>query len=62
MREGKVAREEMWRTFNCGIGFTVILPPDAVADASALLAQHGLASSVIGEVVPAQGEDRVHIG
>ena len=62
MREGKVAREEMWRTFNCGIGFTVILPPEAVADASTLLARHGLASSVIGAVVKTQGEDRVHIG
>ncbi|MGB3381851.1 MAG: phosphoribosylformylglycinamidine cyclo-ligase [Rhodanobacter sp.] len=62
MREGKVAREEMWRTFNCGIGFTVILPPDAVADASALLAQHGLVSSVIGAVVKAQNDERVHIG
>ncbi len=62
MREGKVAREEMWRTFNCGIGFTVILPPDAVADASALLAQHGLVSSVIGAVVKARDDERVHIG
>jgi phosphoribosylformylglycinamidine cyclo-ligase len=62
MREGNVAREEMWRTFNCGIGFTVILPRDAVAAASALLAKHGLASSVIGEVVPAQGDERVRIG
>jgi phosphoribosylformylglycinamidine cyclo-ligase len=52
----------MWRTFNCGIGFTVILPPDAVAAASTLLARHGLASSVIGEIVPAQGDERVHIG
>jgi phosphoribosylformylglycinamidine cyclo-ligase len=62
MREGNVAREEMWRTFNCGVGFTVILPRDAVAGASALLAKHGLASSVIGEIVPAQGDERVHIG
>ncbi|NII74292.1 phosphoribosylformylglycinamidine cyclo-ligase [Dyella sp. SG562] len=62
MREGKVAREEMWRTFNCGVGFTVILPRDAVAAAAALLHKHGLASSVIGEVVPAQGDERVHIG
>ncbi len=62
MREGQVAREEMWRTFNCGVGFTVILPRDAVANASALLARHGLTSSVIGEVVPAQGDIRVHIG
>ena len=62
MREGKVAREEMWRTFNCGVGFTVILPRDAVAGASELLSRHGLASSVIGEVVAAQGDERVHIG
>lgn len=62
MREGNVAREEMWRTFNCGVGFTVILPADAVAAASALLGKHGLASRVIGEVVPAQGDERVHIG
>jgi len=62
MREGNVAREEMWRTFNCGVGFTVILPADAVAAASALLEKHGLASRVIGEVVSAQGDERVHIG
>ncbi len=62
MREGSVAREEMWRTFNCGIGFTVILPRDAVAAASALLQKHGLASSVIGEVEPARGDERVRIG
>jgi phosphoribosylformylglycinamidine cyclo-ligase len=62
MREGNVAREEMWRTFNCGIGFTVILPRDAVSAASVLLATHGLASSVIGEIVPAQGDERVRIG
>jgi phosphoribosylformylglycinamidine cyclo-ligase len=62
MCEGKVAREEMWRTFNCGVGFTVILPPDAVAGASALLAKHGLASSVIGDIVPATGDERVRIG
>jgi phosphoribosylformylglycinamidine cyclo-ligase len=62
MREGNVAREEMWRTFNCGVGFTVILSRDAVAAATTLLAQHGLASSVIGEIVPAHGDERVHIG
>ncbi|WP_158881956.1 phosphoribosylformylglycinamidine cyclo-ligase [Rhodanobacter sp. L36] len=62
MREGNVAREEMWRTFNCGVGFTVILPRAAVSAATALLAIHGLSSSVIGEIVPAQGDERVAIG
>jgi phosphoribosylformylglycinamidine cyclo-ligase len=62
MREGNVAREEMWRTFNCGIGFTVILSREDAAAASALLSKHGLESRVIGEIVPAQGDERVHIG
>jgi len=62
MREGNVAREEMWRTFNCGIGFTVILPRDAATAAGALLQKHGVASSIIGEVEPARGDERVRIG
>ena len=62
MREGNVAREEMWRTFNCGIGFTVILPRDAATAAGALLQKHGLASSIIGEVEPVRGDERVRIG
>jgi len=60
-REGNVPREEMWRTFNCGIGFTVILSRDDVDTASAMLAKHGLASQVIGEVVTAREDARVHI-
>jgi phosphoribosylformylglycinamidine cyclo-ligase len=60
-REGKVPREEMWRTFNCGIGFTLILAPADVAGVRAALAQSGLSSTPIGEVVAAAGDARVHI-
>jgi phosphoribosylformylglycinamidine cyclo-ligase len=60
-REGNVASEEMWRTFNCGIGFTVLLAQDQVAAAKALLAGHGLDTWVIGSVVAASGDERVHI-
>ncbi|HJU08180.1 MAG TPA: phosphoribosylformylglycinamidine cyclo-ligase [Rhodanobacteraceae bacterium] len=60
-REGNVPREEMWRTFNCGIGFTLILARDEANVVSALLAKHGLASQVIGEVVESRAEPRVHI-
>src|SRR5690348_3116763 len=60
-REGNVPREEMWRTFNCGIGFTVILSREDVNAASAMLAKHGLASQVIGEVVAAREDARVRI-
>jgi phosphoribosylformylglycinamidine cyclo-ligase len=61
-REGNVAREEMWRTFNCGIGFTVLLDKGQVDAAKSLLAAHGLDTWVIGAVVAADGEHRVHIG
>ena len=60
-REGNVTREEMWRTFNCGIGFTVLLAQDQVEAAKTVLAAHGLDSRVIGSVVAAAGDERVHI-
>lgn len=61
-REGGIAREEMWRTFNCGVGFTVILPAADVAAVDAMLVEHGLATRVIGNVVAAAGAERVRIG
>ncbi|MEO7071460.1 MAG: phosphoribosylformylglycinamidine cyclo-ligase [Rhodanobacter sp.] len=61
-REGRIAPEEMWRTFNCGVGFTVITSRDGVDAVSALLATHDLASSVIGSVVAAGDSERVRIG
>ncbi|MBB3225661.1 phosphoribosylformylglycinamidine cyclo-ligase [Luteibacter sp. Sphag1AF] len=60
-REGNVEREEMWRTFNCGIGFTVLLAAADVAAAQEALSKHGLASWTIGSIVEATGEERVHI-
>ena len=59
---GQVERHEMWRTFNCGIGFVLLLPAEASVDAIARLRQFGLAAYDIGHVVEAGAEDnRVHI-
>ena len=41
---------EMRATFNCGIGFAVVLEEDAVQPAIELLAEHGIESRRIGEV------------
>ena len=60
-REGRVPREEMWRTFNCGIGFTLILARDDADAISTALAKHGLAARLIGEVVTASNDKRVRI-
>jgi len=60
-REGNVAREEMFRTFNCGIGYTVIVGAAARESTIAALAALGLDAFPIGEIVAARGGDRVHI-
>jgi phosphoribosylformylglycinamidine cyclo-ligase len=60
-REGNVQQREMWRTFNCGIGYTLIVSRDAASSTIAALAKLGLAAWTIGEIVPARGEERVHI-
>jgi phosphoribosylformylglycinamidine cyclo-ligase len=52
---GGVHLEEMWRTFNMGVGMVVIVPADVPAIASAA----GIPVWPIGEVVPQSGTRRV---
>ena len=59
-REGNVAQAEMWRTFNCGIGFTVIVGSDDADSTVANLRELNLTATPIGEVVKT-GADRVRI-
>ena len=61
-REGTVENTEMWRTFNCGIGFVLVVAPDQLAAVQADLARLQLAHWQIGEVVTAAGGERVRIG
>ncbi|WP_257385771.1 phosphoribosylformylglycinamidine cyclo-ligase [Tahibacter caeni] len=60
-REGAVACEEMWRTFNCGIGYTVIVGRDEAAATLQALQTLGLRAWQIGEIIASPGEDRVLI-
>ena len=61
-REGGVAREEMWRTFNCGIGFVLLADAGAAGALESGLDRLGLAHRRIGTVVPDAGGERVRIG
>jgi len=61
-REGPVADAEMWRTFNCGIGFCLIVAPDDVADVGRVLLDHGIDVHEIGAVRTDTGGARVTIG
>ena len=61
-REGNVADEEMWRTFNCGIGFVLIVDPQAAAAIEGELDRLQLGHWRIGEVTAAGDGGRVRIG
>jgi phosphoribosylformylglycinamidine cyclo-ligase len=54
-RAGGVHLEEMWRTFNMGVGMVVIVP----ADVPEIAAAAGIPVWRIGEVVPQSGTRRV---
>jgi phosphoribosylformylglycinamidine cyclo-ligase len=47
---GRIDRDEMYRTFNCGIGMVAILPAQSADAAIALLTAHGETAALIGEV------------
>jgi phosphoribosylformylglycinamidine cyclo-ligase len=49
-RTGRIDRDEMYRTFNCGIGMVAILPAQSADAAIALLGSHGETAALIGEV------------
>ncbi|MEO6226996.1 MAG: phosphoribosylformylglycinamidine cyclo-ligase [Thermomonas sp.] len=61
-REGAVPVAEMWRTFNCGIGFVLVLAPGDVAAVSSDLDRLGLSHRPIGQVVAHAGGERTRIG
>ena len=61
-REGAVENTEMWRTFNCGIGFVLVVAPDQLSAVQADLARLHLTHWQIGEVVTAGSGERVRIG
>jgi phosphoribosylformylglycinamidine cyclo-ligase len=61
-REGQVPREDMWRTFNCGVGFVLMAAPEALTGIESDLDRLGLAHWRIGQVRPAGDGERLRIG
>ena len=57
---GDIADEEMFATFNMGIGYVLVIPQSSVAQALSLLADTGEEAMELGEVVP--GSTKVTLG
>jgi phosphoribosylformylglycinamidine cyclo-ligase len=47
---GRVSEEEMYRTYNMGIGFCIVAPKDQVEEISAIAEKHETNATVIGTV------------
>ncbi|HEB99452.1 MAG TPA: phosphoribosylformylglycinamidine cyclo-ligase, partial [Thiotrichales bacterium] len=57
--KGNVAEDEMYRTFNCGIGMVLCVGETDVERSLALLAEQGESASVIGRIETGEGEQVV---
>jgi phosphoribosylformylglycinamidine cyclo-ligase len=55
-KTGKVAEEEMFRVFNCGIGMVIVLAREHLNDAKALLEREGEGVYDIGRIEATSGE------
>jgi phosphoribosylformylglycinamidine cyclo-ligase len=53
---GEVSQEAMLQTFNMGIGFVVIVPPEAAEDTLSWFEEQNIQAYTIGEVISGKGE------
>jgi phosphoribosylformylglycinamidine cyclo-ligase len=62
--QGPIDDDEVWRTFNCGVGMVALVPAGEVAAALTVLTGRGVAAWVLGEIVvrAADGERVVFAG
>jgi phosphoribosylformylglycinamidine cyclo-ligase len=56
-QSGSVAREDLEKTLNCGVGMVAVMPADDADRAVALLAEHDIEAWVSGAVEPAGDAD-----
>lgn len=57
--QGQVETAEMYRTFNCGVGLVLVVPPEALDQALALLESAGERAWLLGEIEAHDGEPGV---
>lgn len=58
--KGNIKQTEMYRTFNCGVGFVVVVPSDKADEAIQLLNDNGENAWKLGEIVERTAEPVVY--
>ena len=57
-KKGQVEQDEMWRVFNCGVGFVMVVPRVQAAKAMASLKKSGAKPFLMGEIVKGKQDVR----
>lgn len=60
-KTANLSKPQMLETFNCGIGYVVIVPANEVATVEQILRQHHIKSYNLGEVINRKNKDIVYI-
>ena len=55
IEEQGVPKDEMYKTFNMGIGFCVICPKNSVSEIKSIFKKHKISSQEIGRITPRKG-------
>lgn len=55
--QGNISSQEMYRTFNCGVGMVVAVSPDDADEALAILKAQGEEAWVIGRITPCPADE-----
>ncbi len=61
METANIERNEMYRTFNCGVGMILVVDQSKVEQSLNLLNQSGETAFVVGEIKQGASEQQVHI-
>jgi phosphoribosylformylglycinamidine cyclo-ligase len=59
IEQGGVPKEEMWRTFNNGVGMVLVVAASEAEKVSLKAQECGEQASIIGEIVPGKGVEIV---
>ena len=60
-KTGDIPEHDMYNTFNMGVGMCVVVRPEDVDTALAILRENGDDAYVIGKIIKAEGDNQVSL-